>query len=112
VPEGLKQVDSSVAWPLSDAWSVYGRVVYSLKDGSAIERLGGFEYRSCCWGVRLLARRSVSSITGSSDWEIKAQLELTGLSNVGNPVDTFLAGAIQGYSAARNDFSSTPIKPP
>lgn len=108
VPEGLKQVDSSVAWPLGDAWSVYGRVVYSLKDNSTIERLGGFEYRSCCWGVRLLARRSVSSLTGTSDWEVKAQLELTGLSNVGNPVDAFLAESIQGYSAARNDFSSTP----
>ncbi len=112
VPDGLQQIDTSAAWPIGNAWSVYGRLVYSLKDSSAIERMGGFEYRSCCWGVRLLARRSVSSLTGTSDWEIKAQLELTGLSNVGNPVDAFLAQSIQGYSSARNDFSSTPVSQP
>ncbi len=107
-PGVLKQIDGSIAWPLGNAWSIYGRAVYSLEDHAAIERLGGFEYRSCCWGIRLLASRSVSSLTGNSDWEVKAQLELTGLSNVGNPVDAFLRESIQGYSAARNDFSSVP----
>jgi len=107
-PQALEQIDTSAAWPIGSAWSLYGRVIYSIKDNAAIDRFGGFEYRSCCWGARVLARRSVSSITGRSDWDFKAQLELNGLSKVGHPVDTFLAESIRGYSAARNDYRSTP----
>src|SRR5262249_38480968 len=107
-PEGLEQIDVSAAWPIGSSWSLYGRVIYSIKDDTAIERFAGFEYRSCCWGARVLARRSVSTITGQSGWDYKAQLELNGLANVGHPVDTFLTESIRGYSAARTDYRSTP----
>ncbi|HYM35133.1 MAG TPA: LPS-assembly protein LptD, partial [Steroidobacteraceae bacterium] len=106
--QGLEQIDTSIAWPIGSAWSVYGRMIYSLKDAAAIERFAGFEYRSCCWGVRVLVRRYVSTLTGEFNWNNQLQLELNGLSKVGHPVDTFLAESIRGYSAARNDYRSTP----
>jgi LPS-assembly protein len=104
----LKQIDTSAAWSIGNSWSLYGRVIYSILDQAAIERFGGFEYRTCCWGVRLLARRYISTTTGATNLDFMAQLELNGLANVGHPVDTFLAESIRGYSAARNDFRSTP----
>jgi LPS-assembly protein len=117
-PDSLEQVDGSVAWPLGTQWSVYGRMVYSLEDdsdigltdptstttrrdyGGAIDQFAGFEYRSCCWRLRMVARRSVSDRTGDLDTSVLLQLELNGLSNVGEGADTFLEQSIRGYSLA------------
>jgi LPS-assembly protein len=95
----LEQIDASFAWPITRNWNGYGRVVYSLADEKSIERFVGFQYRSCCWGLRMVAGRSVSTRTGQSDTSVRLQLELNGLSNVGVPVDTFLEHSIRGYSA-------------
>jgi LPS-assembly protein len=100
----LEQADISVAWPLSQHWNVFARGVYSLKDSEAIERFVGFEYRACCWKVRMLARRFVSTRpvgtgnTGQQDTGVFLQLELTGLASVGSAADTFLTESIRGYT--------------
>lgn len=95
----LEQVDGSFAWPVRGAWNLYGRHVYSLRDKSAIESLAGVEYRSCCWRMRLVGRRYVSSRTGAQDTGVSLQLELNGLSSVGEPAGAFLERSIRGYSA-------------
>ncbi len=97
----LEQVEGSFAWPIANAWNVYGREVYSLKDKTSIESFGGFEYQACCWRVRVVARHYVSSRTGTRDTTISLQLELNGLSSVGERADAFLARSIRGYSAAQ-----------
>jgi len=94
-------VEGSFAWPIANAWNVYGREVYSLKDKTSIESFGGFEYQACCWRVRVVARHYVSSRTGTRDTTISLQLELNGLSSVGERADAFLARSIRGYSAAQ-----------
>ena len=100
----LEQAEISAAWPLSQHWNVFARGVYSLKDSEAIERFVGFEYRACCWKVRMLARRFVStrpvgtSSTGQQDTGFFLQLELTGLASVGSAADTFLTESIRGYT--------------
>jgi LPS-assembly protein len=96
----IEQVDGSVAWPISDNWSGYGRMVYSLKDKATLDQFAGFEYRSCCWRLRVVGRRHVSDRTGDRDTSILLQLELNGLSNVGVGADAFLERAIRGYSVA------------
>lgn len=117
----LEQVDGSVAWPIGKQWSVYARIVYSLEDDSvvndpvtglpvdttgrreergAIDQFAGFEYRSCCWRLRMVARRYVSDRTGDLDTSVLLQLELNGLSNVGVGADAFLEQSIRGYSIA------------
>jgi LPS-assembly protein len=94
----LEQADFSTAWPVSDHWRLYGRSLYSLRDNKSIEHFAGFEYSSCCWNLRALARDYVSRRSGERDRSFYLQLELKGLSNVGLAADAFLEKAIRGYS--------------
>jgi LPS-assembly protein len=96
----IEQVESSVAWPLTESLSAYGRFVYSLEDEQELEQFVGFEYRSCCWRLRFVANRYVSDRTGDIDTSVLLQLELNGLSSVGDKADAFLERSIRGYSAA------------
>ncbi|MDQ2639496.1 MAG: LPS-assembly protein LptD [Pseudomonadota bacterium] len=97
----MEQVEFSAAWPLNDSWRLYGRSLYSLRDEQIIENFAGFEYGSCCWAVRAVARDYVSRRSGERDRSIYLQLELKGLSNVGLAADAFLERAIRGYSTRR-----------
>ncbi|MGB8327463.1 MAG: LPS assembly protein LptD, partial [Steroidobacteraceae bacterium] len=99
--ERLEQGELSAAWPLAQRWNLFAKAVYSVPDRKLLERFAGFEYRSCCWKLRLIGRRYVSSRTGESDTAVLLQLELNGLASVGTPADAFLAGAIRGYSPPR-----------
>jgi LPS-assembly protein len=132
----LQQLDGSAAWPVSSHWDIYARSVYSLFAAAPIttlqptgtnnqtfgqitpaarrapiENFAGFQYRGSCWSVRAIAQSSISTRTGARDTGVSFQVELTGLSNVGNGVgtgsgvSTFLEQSIRGYSA------STPNKP-
>jgi LPS-assembly protein len=94
----VEQVEGSVAWPIGDQWSAYGRMVYSLEDSQALDHFAGLEYRSCCWRFRIVARRYVSNRTGDFDTSVLLQLELNGLSSVGDEADAFLERSIWGYS--------------
>lgn len=94
----VEQWESSFAWPLGRAWSGYGRVVYSRLDKKVLDRFVGMEYRSCCFNVRAVVGRAVTTRSGQFDTQYKLQLELKGLSSVGT-ADAFLEGAIAGYSA-------------
>jgi LPS-assembly protein len=94
----LEQADLSIAWPVTDSWRIYARTLYSLRDKDSIERFAGFEYGSCCWRVRAVAREYLSSRTGQRDTGFYVQLELKGLSNVGQAADAFLERSIRGYS--------------
>ena len=96
----LGQADVSAAWPISEHWRVYGRSLYSLRDSKSIEHFAGFEYDSCCWRVRAVARDYVSRRSGERDRSFYLQLELKGLSSVGQAADAFLERAIRGYSAS------------
>ncbi len=95
----LEQWDGSFGWPIAKNWSAVGRIVYSTRDRQSIEQVAGFEYKSCCWRIRVVQRRYVSSRTGERDTSIALQLELTGLSSVGVPADSFLERTIRGYSS-------------
>jgi LPS-assembly protein len=94
----LEQWDASVAWPVTDTWTTYGGMTYSLKDSATINQFAGLEYRSCCWKARLVARKYVSSRTGETDSDVQLQLELNGLASLVPGVDAFLERSIRGYS--------------
>jgi LPS-assembly protein len=94
----IEQAEVSAAWPRGRSWSAFARVIYSLRENEALDQFAGFEYRACCWRVRTVARRFVSSRTGEQDTGIFLQLELTGLASVGTPADAFLERSIRGYS--------------
>jgi len=94
----LKQWDASFAWPISRHWNSVGRWVYSLQDRKTTEQVAGFEYKSCCYRIQLVQRRYITNRAGGLDTSIALQLELTGLSSVGQRADSFLEQSIRGYS--------------
>lgn len=105
----LEQADFSTAWSLGSRWNAFARLVYSLRDSETLDEFAGFEFKACCYRLRAVARRSVSSRDGSRETGIYLQLELNGLASVGTPADAFLERTIRGYSpgdSARR--SSTP----
>jgi LPS-assembly protein len=95
----LEQVDVSGAWPINARWRGFARYVYSLQEEKTLDQFVGFEYSSCCWAVRLITRRFVSSRSGDAETSFGLQLELKGLSSVGVDNEAFLREAIRGYSA-------------
>jgi LPS-assembly protein len=103
IQQGFDQFEVSGAWPIRQNWSVFAREVYSLRDpgvahATELERFAGFEYRACCWRIRLGARRYVNNHDGSQNTGIWLQLELAGLSGVGSASDAFLTDEIRGYA--------------
>jgi LPS-assembly protein len=95
----LEQVDVSAAWPISRKWRGFARWVYSIDEQKTLDQFVGVEYSSCCWAIRAVTRRYVSSRTGDEDTSVGLQLELKGLSSVGVDNEAFLRDAIRGYSA-------------
>ena len=96
----VDQWESSFAWPVGVNWSTYGRVVYSRLDNALHDYLGGIEYRSCCWNLRLVFGRSITTREGSYDTRLNLQFELKGLGSAGT-ADASLQNAIPGYSVRR-----------
>jgi LPS-assembly protein len=99
----LEQFDVSAAWPITPQWRGYARWVYSLQEEKTLDQFVGVEYASCCWALRVVTRRFVSSRTGDTDTSVGLQLELKGLSSVGTDSEAFLRDAIRGYSALPPD---------
>ncbi|MFZ9052991.1 MAG: LPS-assembly protein LptD [Woeseiaceae bacterium] len=97
--DSLEQGDLSWSWPLSSSWNFVGRYNYSFRDQEALEQFFGLEYESCCWGLRLVSRRHISTRDGTRDSSIGLQLVLKGMASVGTAADKLLERGILGYSA-------------
>ncbi|MGH8596317.1 MAG: LPS-assembly protein LptD, partial [Gammaproteobacteria bacterium] len=93
----IEQTDLGFNWPLDPNWSVIGKWTYSLDTQETLEAAGGFEYDSCCWGVRAVARRFLSSDTGEFDNAFFVQIELKGLAGFGRSTTSYLKRSIPGY---------------
>ena len=96
--QSLEQGDVSWSWPLSQSWNFVGRYKYSFRDEQVLEQFYGLEYESCCWGLRLVGRRYISTRDGTSDSSIGLQLVLKGMTSVGTKADRLLERGILGYS--------------
>jgi len=97
--DSLEQGDLSWSWPLSRKWNFVGRYNYSFRDEKALEEFYGLEYESCCWGLRLVSRRYISTRDGTRDTTYGLQLVLKGMASVGTAADKLLERGILGYSA-------------
>lgn len=98
----LEQADLSWSWPIGERWNFVGRYNYSLRDKTTLERFVGLEYESCCWAVRVLSRRYIRRRDGTADSSVAIQLELKGLTSVGDPADKRLERGILGYGNRRD----------
>jgi LPS-assembly protein len=97
--DSLEQGDLSWSWPVSSQWNFVGRYKFSFREDRALEQFYGIEYESCCWGLRLVSRRHISTRDGTRDSSIGLQLVLKGMSSIGTAADKMLERGILGYSA-------------
>jgi len=97
--DSLEQGDVSWSWPVSTQWNFVGRYNFSFRDEEVLEQFFGLEYESCCWGLRLVSRRHISTRDGTRDSSFGLQLVLKGMTSVGTAADRLLERGILGYSA-------------
>ncbi len=108
------QSDVSFHWPVYNDWSAVGRWTYSLLNNSTQESFFGVEKENCCWRFRIIGRRWINSInpnldpnipnaptnvnaTGDSQTGVFLQIELKGLTGVGEKLEEFFEQQIYGY---------------
>lgn len=87
--EDLEQSDLSFSWPLSDRWSAVGRWNHSLNEDIDLERFAGFQYESCCYAVRIVAREYLTE-TQTRNSAVFFQLSLKGLGQIGDNMEELL----------------------
>jgi len=97
--DSLEQGDLSWSWPVGSQWNFVGRYNFSFRDNETLEQFFGLEYESCCWGLRLVSRRHISTRDGTRDSSFGLQLVLKGMTSIGTAADKLLERGILGYSA-------------
>ncbi|MDD1609474.1 MAG: LPS assembly protein LptD [Methylococcaceae bacterium] len=111
--DDIIQSDVSAHWPIYDDWSVVGRWQYSMLYNRTQEGFFGVEKENCCWRFRVIGRHYLSSIVndtglvaagtnqsiaqGKAQNGIFFQIELKGLTGIGERLDTFFEKNIYGY---------------
>lgn len=98
----LEYSDIAFATPLSSRYRVVGRWQYSHIDNRTMEALGGLEYDTCCWRLRGAVRHYLSDTETNYDTAFFVQLELKGLTRLGDDLDQILNRAVYGYSLLNN----------
>ncbi len=98
--EELEQALVSAAYPINERWTVVAKHHRSLLFGQTVENLLGFNYESCCWGIKILASQSRDEVDDFAEMDNSIYFELTlkGLSQAGQDIDTQLRAAIPGYA--------------
>lgn len=99
----FSQSDVSFIYPISNQWRAVGRWAYDFRDERDLDILGGIEYDTCCWKLRLAARRFTNDSLGDYNNSIEVQLTLKGLTSLGSPISEQLERSIRGYED-RNTF--------
>ena len=107
----ITQSDFSVRWPIYDNWYAVGRWQYSWLYNKTQDGFLGLEKENCCWRFRVIGRRYLSSINQFTDdptlfsnsaegnllTGIFFQIELKGLTGIGEKLDAFFEKSIYGY---------------
>jgi len=103
--EDIEQGELSFVWPATDKLSFVGRWQQDTKNNRTIDSFIGLEYESCCWAMRLVARKYLNirldqqgvplPSFGKYNDGIYLEFILKGLTNVGKRLD--LESDIQGY---------------
>ncbi|MCW8906957.1 MAG: LPS assembly protein LptD [Sedimenticola sp.] len=93
----IEQTDLSARWPVSSRVHLVGRWNYSLLHEKSMERFAGIEYDSCCWITRFVVRDYRSDANSEGNLALFLQLELKGLTSLGDKIDQLLERGILGY---------------
>jgi LPS-assembly protein len=117
---GSEQLDLGWQWPIQNLWGKrgqdpaagrpggrwysVGRLNYSVTDGRLVDTVLGLEYDGCCWIGRAVLQRSASGVNRANT-QIMLQLELLGLSSIGNNPLGVLKNNIPRYQYLRDQVS-------
>jgi LPS-assembly protein len=106
----ITQSDLSFRWPLIDHWYAVGRWQYSWLYNKTQDGFFGLEKENCCWRFRVIGREYLNSLLnvdpsqvnnltaeGTAQLGIFFQIELKGLTGVGEKLDDFFEQSIYGY---------------
>ncbi len=93
----IEQLELSGRWPVNPRLSLVGRWHHSIEHDQLLDAFAGLEYESCCWITRLVVHEQRTSINTETSKSIFLQLELKGLTSLGESLDEFLATGIPGY---------------
>ncbi len=86
----VDQFDLRASIPINNSWRGVARWNYDMDDTGTLEALAGFEYRSCCWAVRLMGRKYLRNRESDMRTGIYFEFELTGLGAIGRkPYELF-----------------------
>ena len=114
IPNGsndITQSDISFRWPIYDNWYAMGRWQYSWLYDTTQDGFFGLEKENCCWRFRIVGRHYINNIanvnspiinsdqriTGTAQNGIFFQIELKGLTGIGENLDNFFEQTIYGY---------------
>ncbi|WP_262964580.1 LPS-assembly protein LptD [Methylobacter psychrophilus] len=116
IPDGtndITQSDASFRYPIYDNWYAMGRFQYSLLYNQTQDAFLGIEKENCCWRFRIAARHYINNIAntnfngvttnqnltlaGTAQNGVFFEVELKGLSAIGDDMDYFLQQEIYGY---------------
>jgi LPS-assembly protein len=96
----LDLTDVSFRLPIAEGWHAIGRWQYSLLDQVTLESFLGIERETCCWRFTVLGRHYINNVQSGENQAnngIFVQLELKGLTRLGDEVDSFMERSISGY---------------
>ncbi len=93
----LKQYALALHHRLNPAWGVAAGGRYSAFEKRWQETIYGVEYNSCCWSLRALGRRYLKDASGETNTSVALQLEMKGLTSVGNKLERRFSKDILGY---------------
>ncbi len=96
----FEQTDLSFRLPITSHINAVGRWDYSLLHDKTMESFAGLEYSNCCWALRVVGRHYINDIDLDANTAFYLQLELKGLTSIGDKVGEFLEDNILGYTRA------------
>ena len=102
-----EEANISGFFPLSNKWSVFGAMKYSMEANTSVEDMAGIEYDTCCWTVRLVHLRYYDNVSGdipdfnNPDLErehtTQMQFILKGMGGYGDQITKIMGSMIRGY---------------
>ena len=90
---------------MSEKWRAVGRWNYDFRDDRDLDLLAGIEYDTCCWNLRVVARRFTNDNDGDFNKSLELQWTLKGLTTIGSPLNEQLQTSIRGYEEL-NSFNN------
>lgn len=85
--DNIRQADMTLLWPLSPRWQLLASYRYDLQNEGELESIGGLEYQSCCWSLRLIAQERRDAVSEDLDHSFYLTLELKGLASLGRGLE-------------------------